>query len=404
MPSAKGSQTIRRARSGQPGLTYRVTLWEDGKEYRNDTEVKGDIRYIDICYNKSFALVGDADFKAYQCRSTHTSSTEDGRTLENTKLWEEINDMRPTLTAVLLAQQIKADAIDVNGLTVKTLSTTSDTSQKRIYINADDLGLLQVFDGEDERIRISGESVGSIDSLISEKSISGGSGSVSKTIAAEASYDNPSHSFDVVTTGTFSLSKGAFSLKDSVINVTLPVLNSTEQVSPDWTEVSARVQLFSSAYSAARLTFTCKAANITRSGSAYVATIRISSTASYQLSADSSESFYLKLQVVAVRNIAYGISSAKTCTIAYTLKAATIANARMTEIGNNGLYSIWGVNNFIAVNVNDGVQMRCGGVGLSLKGGALSLLVDGQTFSLSTDTVKDTAGNTITVPKLTATE
>ena len=132
--------------------------------------------------------------------------------------------------------------------------------------------------------------------------------------------------------------------------------------------------------------------------------IRISSTADYSLSADSSESFYLKLQVVAVRNIAYAISAAKTCIIAYTLKAATIANARMTEIGNNGLYSIWGVNNFIAVNVNDGVQMRCGGVGLSLKGGALSLLVDGQTFSLSTDTVKDTAGNTVTVPKLTATE
>jgi hypothetical protein len=135
MPTAKGSQTIRRARSGQPGLTYRVTLWEDGKEYRNDTDVKGDLRYIDICYNKSFALVGDTEFKAYQCISTHTSDEATGKTLTNTDLWRELNEFHPVLTGVLLAQQIKASAIDVgdlaadntfiNALTVKSLKTDS---------------------------------------------------------------------------------------------------------------------------------------------------------------------------------------------------------------------------------------------------------------------------------------
>lgn len=135
MPTAKGSQTIRRARSGQPGLTYRVTLWEDGKEYRNDIDVKGDLRYIDICYNKSFALVGDTEFKAYQCISTHTSDEATGKTLTNTDLWTELNAFQPVLTGVLLAQQIKASAIDVgdlaadvgfiNALTVKSLKTDS---------------------------------------------------------------------------------------------------------------------------------------------------------------------------------------------------------------------------------------------------------------------------------------
>lgn len=135
MPTAKGSQTIRRARAGQPGLTYRVTLWEDGKEYRNDADVKGDLRYIDICYNKSFALVGDTEFKAYQCVSTHTSDEASGKTLTNTALWRELNAFQPVLTGVLLAQQIKASAIDVedlaaaeafiNALTVKSLKTDS---------------------------------------------------------------------------------------------------------------------------------------------------------------------------------------------------------------------------------------------------------------------------------------
>lgn len=118
----QGSKTVARARKGDTGnggITYRITVWEDGKEYRNDSSLKTDgERIIDIAVNKAMSLIGDTTFKAFKCRVTHTSDTQ-SRPLAAGTYWEAINTLQPIVTPVLLADKIAANFIDVDELTAK---------------------------------------------------------------------------------------------------------------------------------------------------------------------------------------------------------------------------------------------------------------------------------------------
>lgn len=120
----QGSKTVARARKGDTGnggITYRITVWEDGKEYRNDSSLKTDgERIIDIAVNKAMSLIGDTTFKAFKCMVTHTSDTQ-SRPLAAGTYWEAINTLQPIVTPVLLANTIAANFIDVDELKVKHL-------------------------------------------------------------------------------------------------------------------------------------------------------------------------------------------------------------------------------------------------------------------------------------------
>lgn len=135
----QGSKTVARARKGDTGnggITYRISVWEDGKLYRNDTSLNTDgERIIDICCNKAMAMIGDSSFKAYKCKVTHESD-EDTRPLAVGTYWEEVNSFQPIVTPVLLAQVIAAQYIDVDSLYVKHLDAASG-----------DFNSLQVRDG-----------------------------------------------------------------------------------------------------------------------------------------------------------------------------------------------------------------------------------------------------------------
>lgn len=124
----KGSKTVTRARKGDTGnggITYRISLWEDGKEYRNDSALETDgVRIIDVACNMGMAMIGDSSFVARKCKITHQADHQ-LIPLENNTYWEDVNQFQPIVTPVLLAQAISADYIDVNSLVAKHVQVKS---------------------------------------------------------------------------------------------------------------------------------------------------------------------------------------------------------------------------------------------------------------------------------------
>ncbi|MGM9737828.1 MAG: hypothetical protein ACI3ZT_05375 [Candidatus Cryptobacteroides sp.] len=125
MGAAQGRITVHRrpkdGEQGEVGISYRVSYWQSGKQYRNDLSLTGgqSQRFVDICVNKPLSLIGDSDFKAYQCIQTHTST--DSIPLGASGYWTTINNLQPLVTPLILAKKIVADYIDVDTLYVKHL-------------------------------------------------------------------------------------------------------------------------------------------------------------------------------------------------------------------------------------------------------------------------------------------
>lgn len=135
----KGSQTVTRARKGDTGnggITYRISVWESGKVYRNDSSLNTDgERIIDIAVNKAMSLIGDDTFVARKCKVTHTSNSST-IPLGNNTYWEDINQFQPIVTPVLLAQAIQAAYIDVDNLYVKHLNAADGTFKGSFDVEA----------------------------------------------------------------------------------------------------------------------------------------------------------------------------------------------------------------------------------------------------------------------------
>jgi len=100
---------------GERGLTYRRSVWQAGKVFRNDTDlVSDDVRYLDVVTDVPIALVGQTPVHAYLCKQTHTSSAANQP--GNTDYWTEIPFTDPVMTPLLLANVISAEYIDVESL------------------------------------------------------------------------------------------------------------------------------------------------------------------------------------------------------------------------------------------------------------------------------------------------
>jgi hypothetical protein len=115
--SVRGHICIRRkAKDGEPGAagkSIRTTVWEAGKQYyAGDTQVDG-VYPLDIVSDKAMSI-GVSGVNFYMCRTSHTSASN--IPLSNTAYWTKLNNLKPVVTYLILAEAIKANYIDVEDL------------------------------------------------------------------------------------------------------------------------------------------------------------------------------------------------------------------------------------------------------------------------------------------------
>lgn len=115
--SVRGHICIRRkAKDGNPGeagKSIRTTVWETGKQYyAGDTQVDG-VYPLDIVTDKAISI-GVSGVNFYMCRTSHTSAAS--IPLSNTAYWTKLNNLKPVVTYLILAELIKANYIDVQDL------------------------------------------------------------------------------------------------------------------------------------------------------------------------------------------------------------------------------------------------------------------------------------------------
>lgn len=119
--SVRGHICIRRkAKDGTPGeagKSIRTTVWETGKQYyAGDTQVDG-VYPLDIVADKAISI-GVSGVNFYMCRTSHTSASN--IPLSNTAYWTKLNNLKPVVTYLILAELIKANYIDVQDLAAAT--------------------------------------------------------------------------------------------------------------------------------------------------------------------------------------------------------------------------------------------------------------------------------------------
>ncbi|MCM1223132.1 MAG: hypothetical protein NC548_52645 [Lachnospiraceae bacterium] len=88
---------------GIQGCIYRMTQWQNGKEYRNDSELETDgLRYIDIVLIPNPTLATKA--AGFMCKQTHKSSSDNAPgSTGASAYWTELNSFAPIFTPFLLA-------------------------------------------------------------------------------------------------------------------------------------------------------------------------------------------------------------------------------------------------------------------------------------------------------------
>lgn len=87
--------------NGADGCILRRTEWAVGIQYRNDENVEADVRYLDIAIIRS-----GTTWKAWQAKEAHngvTSSNSNKPQDTETTYWKPLNNMTPTYTPLLLA-------------------------------------------------------------------------------------------------------------------------------------------------------------------------------------------------------------------------------------------------------------------------------------------------------------
>lgn len=109
---------------GEDGLSPRTSKYTQGVNYRNDNnpyyrDANG-VGYIDIVYLNEISIVPSGQpASAFVCQKTHVASAAQPSVGE---LWAAMNTTQPIYTALLLANKILAQYIDVDSLYVKHLN------------------------------------------------------------------------------------------------------------------------------------------------------------------------------------------------------------------------------------------------------------------------------------------
>lgn len=186
---------------GDAGLSYRYSKWAAGVEYRNDNnpfyrDAQGR-GIVDVVYRDDITIWDPATDPnnppdVYLCLKTHTSgnTTVTAQNIyalpasgQSNAAWSAYNSMKPIVTALVLANKIKANAIDVGNLSadesfitnlvaqtafINELNTKSLKAKEIVTENNNGFlqmlgNILQMFNSSgDERLKIHGGSLSSI--------------------------------------------------------------------------------------------------------------------------------------------------------------------------------------------------------------------------------------------------
>ena len=155
--SVRGHICIRRkAKDGEPGAagkSIRTTVWEVGKQvYAGDTQVDG-IYPLDIVSDKAMSI-GVSGVNFYMCKTSHTTSANSP--LTNTAYWTKLNNLKPVVTYLILAELIKANFIDVADLVANTAFINALTASSAFIQNLI-VNKLRVKDGNDNVLLYAGD-------------------------------------------------------------------------------------------------------------------------------------------------------------------------------------------------------------------------------------------------------
>lgn len=130
-------------KQGIQGCVTRVSIWAQGREYRNDSDLTGTstIRYIDIAMVQDTTV--STGWRAYRCKRTHTSSAS--ITYSNTTYWEQFaQNVTALYTDLIIAKNAQLFFMqgnqllimdDSNGITAGMSGSTSG-QQIRIWAGA----------------------------------------------------------------------------------------------------------------------------------------------------------------------------------------------------------------------------------------------------------------------------
>ena len=186
---------------GDAGLSYRYSKWAAGVEYRNDNnpfyrDAQGR-GIVDVVYRDDITIWDPATDPnnppdVYLCLKTHTSgnTTVAAQNIyalpasgQSNAAWSAYNSMKPIVTALVLANKIKANAIDVGNLSadesfitnlvaqtafINELNTKSLKAKEIVTENNNGFlqmlgNILQMFNSSgDERLKIHGGFLSSI--------------------------------------------------------------------------------------------------------------------------------------------------------------------------------------------------------------------------------------------------
>lgn len=108
---------------GIQGCVYRQTEWKSGVEYRNDANLDApaegeQYRYIDVVG----VMEGESTYW-FQCKLTHQSSSSNKPSTATTSVyWTQLNNLAPTYTPFLLADNAELSLIGTRQILVKDIS------------------------------------------------------------------------------------------------------------------------------------------------------------------------------------------------------------------------------------------------------------------------------------------
>lgn len=88
-------------KDGVPGITVRSSEWQAGVIYHNDEDLNTTLRYLDVVT----VTATDGTFEVYQCRQTHTATTENVPSAATSELWVPVNKFTTPIYAPLIISE-----------------------------------------------------------------------------------------------------------------------------------------------------------------------------------------------------------------------------------------------------------------------------------------------------------
>lgn len=237
---------------GIQGCIYRISVWENGKEYRNDEALTSGTRYVDVVVKTGISVGSTSSIRPYECKLTHTatSAREPGTGSSWGSYWDEMSYLTPMMTPLLLAQTISADYINVaslasnaafisylaastafiDALTVKHLDTTPSSTGNKVKIDGNEVDILD--SSGNKKVRLFNGSIGGYDDMILSASADYTSSGITRTKTI-AKYIPSSGTTYYETAVLANLNLGYFNVGDSIylskfnFSMTVPSMVST---------------------------------------------------------------------------------------------------------------------------------------------------------------------------------